>query len=164
MTDKRVASVQGFVSYDLHTLGWKAFQDLCATILSEILGQTFEIFSPGNDGGRDGAFRGMWRPSSQQNFRGSFTAQCKFTSLPHEHISVKMLAEELSKARDLRKQGLADNYLIMTNLKLTGKANKAILEELKKVGIPHADIRPIAPSLEDVFVTLTAAQSNGGSR
>ena len=36
--------------------------------------------------------------------------------------------------------------------------------ELKKVGIPHADIRPIAPSLEDVFVTLTAAQSNGGGR
>ena len=27
--------------------------------------------------------------------------------------------------------------------------------ELKKVGIPQADIRPIAPSLEDVFVALT---------
>ena len=33
--------------------------------------------------------------------------------------------------------------------------------ELKKVGIPRADIRPIAPSLEDVFVTLTNNQSNG---
>lgn len=33
--------------------------------------------------------------------------------------------------------------------------------ELKKVGIPRADIRPIAPSLEDVFVTLTANQGNG---
>jgi len=33
--------------------------------------------------------------------------------------------------------------------------------ELAKVGIPHADIRPIAPSLEDVFVTLTANQGNG---
>lgn len=30
-----------------------------------------------------------------------------------------------------------------------------IRAELAKVGIPRADIRPIAPSLEDVFVTLT---------
>jgi ABC-2 type transport system ATP-binding protein len=34
-----------------------------------------------------------------------------------------------------------------------------IRAELAKVGIPHADIRPIAPSLEDVFVTLTANES-----
>jgi hypothetical protein len=32
-------------------------------------------------------------------------------------------------------------------------------EELKKAGIPQADIRPIAPSLEDVFVALTAGAS-----
>ena len=31
-----------------------------------------------------------------------------------------------------------------------------IRAELAKAGIPHADIRPIAPSLEDVFVALTA--------
>ena len=33
--------------------------------------------------------------------------------------------------------------------------------ELKCVGIPQADIRPMALSLEDVFVTLTANQGNG---
>ncbi|MFO1488156.1 MAG: ABC transporter ATP-binding protein [Verrucomicrobiota bacterium] len=32
--------------------------------------------------------------------------------------------------------------------------------ELAKVHIPHADIRPIAPSLEDVFVALTTSQSS----
>jgi ABC-type multidrug transport system ATPase subunit len=37
-----------------------------------------------------------------------------------------------------------------------------IRAELAKAGIPHADIRPIAPSLEDVFVTLTANRNNGG--
>jgi ABC-type multidrug transport system ATPase subunit len=35
-------------------------------------------------------------------------------------------------------------------------------EELAKVGIAEADIRPIAPSLEDVFVALTSERSNGG--
>jgi len=33
--------------------------------------------------------------------------------------------------------------------------------ELKKVGIPQADIRPIAPSLEDVFVALTNGRNGG---
>ena len=32
--------------------------------------------------------------------------------------------------------------------------------ELSKAGIPRADIRPIAPSLEDVFVALTAEQDD----
>src|SRR5690349_16820846 len=36
-----------------------------------------------------------------------------------------------------------------------------IRSELAKAGIPQADIRPIAPSLEDVFVALTNQQTNG---
>jgi len=35
-----------------------------------------------------------------------------------------------------------------------------IRAELAKAGIPHADIRPIAPSLEDVFVALTNQHQN----
>ena len=34
----------------------------------------------------------------------------------------------------------------------------------QSVGIPHADIRPIAPSLEDVFVALTANHGNGNQQ
>ncbi|MEY2427850.1 MAG: drug efflux transport system permease protein ybhF, partial [Verrucomicrobiota bacterium] len=33
--------------------------------------------------------------------------------------------------------------------------------ELAKAGISHADIRPIAPSLEDVFVALTSERDKG---
>ena len=36
-----------------------------------------------------------------------------------------------------------------------------IRTELAKAGIPQADIRPIAPSLEDVFVALTNQSQNG---
>lgn len=38
-----------------------------------------------------------------------------------------------------------------------------IIAELAKEGIPHPDIRPIAPSLEDVFVTLSRDRGNGGA-
>jgi hypothetical protein len=42
-------------------------------------------------------------------------------------------------------------------------AEDFIQAELAKAGIPQADIRPIAPSLEDVFVALTAGR-NGGAK
>ena len=40
----------------------------------------------------------------------------------------------------------------------------SIRERLGGVGIHQADIRPIAPSLEDVFVALTNRDGNGGTR
>src|SRR6266850_4704774 len=40
----------------------------------------------------------------------------------------------------------------------------AIRSELAKAGIPQADIRPIAPSLEDVFVALTNQSQNGATK
>src|ERR1022692_402479 len=40
---------------------------------------------------------------------------------------------------------------------------ESIRAELGKAGIAHADIRPIAPSLEDVFVALTAGRNGGGA-
>ena len=44
-----------------------------------------------------------------------------------------------------------------------GMSEQIIRDELAKVKIPHADIRPIAPSLEDVFVALTNNR-NGDQR
>jgi ABC-type multidrug transport system ATPase subunit len=41
---------------------------------------------------------------------------------------------------------------------------ESIRAELGKAGIAHADIRPIAPSLEDVFVALTAGRNGGGAQ
>jgi ABC-type multidrug transport system ATPase subunit len=42
-----------------------------------------------------------------------------------------------------------------------GMSEQIIRDELAKMKIPHADIRPIAPSLEDVFVALTNTGGNG---
>ncbi len=40
---------------------------------------------------------------------------------------------------------------------------QAIRDALARAGIPRADIHPIGPSLEDVFVALTAGQNDGGN-
>jgi ABC-type multidrug transport system ATPase subunit len=40
-------------------------------------------------------------------------------------------------------------------------SEESVRAELAKVGIPHADIHPISPSLEDVFVALTGQTING---
>ena len=56
--------------YALHRLGWHSFQQLCLTISREILGQTVESFLDTNDGGRDGAFSGTWRPNGLEDLNG----------------------------------------------------------------------------------------------
>lgn len=44
------------ISFDLHKLGWKAFEDLVVCIFRDLMGQTFQSFADGADAGRDGAF------------------------------------------------------------------------------------------------------------
>lgn len=45
--------------YRLHTVGWKAFQDLCLAVAQECLRRPVQRFLPSHDGGRDGAFVGV---------------------------------------------------------------------------------------------------------
>jgi hypothetical protein len=42
-------------------------------------------------------------------------------------------------------------------------SEQKIRDALAGAGIPQADIRPVGPSLEDVFVTLTNLREGGGA-
>lgn len=119
--------------YNLHSLGWKGFQDLCTTITREILGQTVQLFFDSNDGGRDGAFQGTWRQRSGEAFRGSFTVQCKFTSSAIKNCTLTDLTDELEKARRLAAANLATNYFLMTNARLTGASEAKIRAAFLKI-------------------------------
>ena len=123
--------------YDLHLLGWQSFQDLCHTITSEILGQTVESFLDSSDGGRDGAFRGTWRVSGQEDLTGAFVIQCKFTSKADRVLRTSDLTDEAEKARRLVASGLCDSYVLMTNLGLSGAVDEEILKLFKSVGVKH---------------------------
>ena len=84
-------------SFDLHKLGWKAFEDLVACIFREVMGQSFQSFTAGPDGGRDGAFYGQWRPQCGNLQSGSFAIQCKHTSKPESTLIEQTIQKELAK-------------------------------------------------------------------
>jgi energy-coupling factor transporter ATP-binding protein EcfA2 len=126
------------VTYELHSLGWKAFQQLCVTIISEVWGQHVQSFADSHDGGRDGAFHGAWSPKSGELLHGSFTVQCKFTSQPGRSLKLSDLSDELAKAKRLAARGLADNYFLFTNARLAGSADERIQAAFKAItGIDH---------------------------
>lgn len=134
MSEIRPATVQGTeVSYELHTLGWKAFQDLCATVVTEIWGQTVQVYFSSHDSGRDGAFNGKWERKAGEVFDGTFTVQCKFTSAKNKPIRLAHLTDEIEKARRLAERGLAKNYILMTNASLIGSEEITIRQQFEKL-------------------------------
>ena len=120
------------MSFDLHSLGWKGFQDLCASVLSVVLGQTFEIMSAGADGGRDGAFNGTWAPQQSESLSGSFTVQCKHSSRPGASLRMADIEGDIRNAKLLQQQGIADVYILLTNMKVTQSMSARIKDRLHR--------------------------------
>lgn len=74
-----------------------------------------------------------------------------------DHVTTGLQAmRRLPGVRSATVFGQSMNLLVEQSL-----AEQAIRDELARAGIPNADIHPIGPSLEDVFVALTANSNNG---
>ena len=84
-------------SFALHDLGWHAFQQLCHTVLRDVLGQEVISFLDSNDGGRDGAFCGKWEAHGESPLVGEFVAQCKHTAKAGATLGLSDIADELDK-------------------------------------------------------------------
>lgn len=124
--------------YDLHSLGWHSFQQLCLTIAREILGQTVESFLDSNDGGRDGAFAGIWTPDGHESLTGRFVIQCKFTNKRHYNLRTSDLSDEVRKAKCLVEEGRCNCYILLTNAGLSGKQAERIASLYKRAGVKQA--------------------------
>jgi len=125
--------------FQLHTLGWHSFQQLCLSVSREILGQTVQSFLDTNDGGRDGAFSGIWNQLNGESLSGQFVIQCKFTNQVGRTLAPSDLSEEYEKAERLVNKRECDVYILMTNLGVSGKTELKVKEKFKEVGIK--DIR-----------------------
>jgi len=123
--------------YDLHLLGWHSFQELCLVICRDILGQTVQSFLDTNDGGRDGAFTGVWSQGETETFEGKFVIQCKFTANRSLNLSISILHEEFLKAKRLAEADRCDVYVLMTNAGLSGSQEEKIKAEFNSMGVKH---------------------------
>ncbi|QXW41499.1 hypothetical protein KXJ78_10350 [Klebsiella grimontii] len=129
------------IQFDLHKLGWKAFEDLVSCILRETLGQTIQVFADGVDGGRDGAFYGTWsKTCSDDCMIGSFTIQCKHTSKQDTKLSKGVVGDELPKITRLVTKGLADVYLLFTNSSVSAETAAVVEEDIRQAGAKFAKI------------------------
>lgn len=124
-------------SFAMHDLGWFAFQQLCHTILREVLGQTVQSFLGSRDGGRDGAFQGTWTPAPGDPLSGAFVVQCKHTARAGANLRLGDLEDELEKAEKLVKAGECRVYMLMTNAGVGGVTEVKIRDAFQARGIKH---------------------------
>lgn len=124
--------------FDLTKLGWKAFQDLATAVASEILKRPVQTFLGSNDGGRDGAFVGTWLAANGEPVKS--TLQCKFIGKPGANLTLSNLKNELPKAKKLAAEGLAEDYVILTNAGVSGEADKEICAAFEATGIKQCQV------------------------
>ena len=119
----------------LHTIGWRAFQDLCSQVCEVVLGRPVEIFREAQDGGQDAVFL----ISSGSGAPSIGTVQCKHTSEAGKTLKAGDLSGEIKNVEELVHAGLADTYVFMTNMSIDAPVAAAMRARLRALGVrkPH---------------------------
>ncbi|WP_246724872.1 hypothetical protein [Rhizobium leguminosarum] len=119
----------------LHTIGWRAFQDLCSQVCEVVLGRPVEIFREANDGGQDAVFLIPYEATTPP----IGTVQCKHTSDAGKALKIADLTAELENVEELVKAGQADTYIFMTNMSVDAPVAAAARAKLRALGVrkPH---------------------------
>lgn len=120
--------------FAFHTLGWSQFELLCHTVISDVLGQTIEIYEPSNDRGQDALYLG----SSTEQLGlppGPTVFQIKYIRTPNEALRLSALQKDITKARALWDDGVAKNYVLITNGALSGETVAAARRRLDAFGM-----------------------------
>ena len=130
--------VQGpMVDLAIHTLGWKAFQDLCAQVCAEVWNKTVSIYREAQDGGQDAVF--LTRGIAQESDQEEGTVQCKFSSKAEQRLRVSDIESELVTVRELTAAGRANTYYLITCQGVDAPVASAIRDKLIAAGVvePH---------------------------
>ena len=119
----------------LHTIGWRAFQDLCSQVCEVILGRPVEIFREAQDGGQDAVFL----IAAGNDTPPIGTVQCKHTSDAIKALRLRDLNAEIDHVEELVKAGQADTYVFMTNMSVDAPVAAAMRARLRALGVrkPH---------------------------
>ena len=119
----------------LHTIGWRAFQDLCSQVCEVVLGRPVEIFREAQDGGQDAVFLIPADPDAPP----IGTVQCKHTSEAGKALKVADLTAEIGHVEGLVRARQADTYAFMTNMSVDAPVAAAMRAKLRALGVrkPH---------------------------
>jgi hypothetical protein len=120
----------------LHTIGWRAFQDLSTQICEVTLSRTVEIFREAQDGGQDAVFLISGEGASTDAIG---TVQCKHCSDPRRKLRLSDLNAELDTVKALVENGLAESYILMTNMSVDAPVAAELRRTLRDQGVrrPH---------------------------
>jgi Novel STAND NTPase 3 len=86
------------------------------------------------DGGRDGAFMGEWNPTDALRLTGETVVQCKFTSRRDATFTLSAFLEELTKAKNLWWRWRRENYVVLTNYRVTAEFEEATRRRFAEFG------------------------------
>ena len=119
----------------LHTIGWRAFQDLGSQVCEVVLGRPVEIFREAQDGGQDAVFL----IPAGTDVPPIGTVQCKHTSDAKKALKLSDLTAEINHIEELVKAGQADTYVFMTNMSVDAPVAAAMRARLRALGVrkPH---------------------------
>jgi hypothetical protein len=120
----------------LHTIGWKAFQDLCSQVCQEVLRRPVEVFREAQDGGQDAVF--LLHDSQAADFVVG-TVQCKHSADPRRTLRASDLTGEFETVETLVAAGQAHTYVVMTSMSIDAPVAVEIRKKLLAKGVrkPH---------------------------
>jgi len=123
------------VDFALHTLGWKAFQDLCAQVLEEELNGTVSVYREAQDGGQDAVF--LAKSPDGRNVVG--TAQCKFSGKREQRLKPSDITDEIEHVEQLVGKQMAAVYYFITSMGVDADVAREIRGRLSRLGVvePH---------------------------
>lgn len=126
-----------YVDLALHTIGWKAFQDMAAQVCEERLKTRVTIHHEARDGGQDAVFL---IPTSGKEGPPNGTVQVKFSSDPNGSLTLSDLTPELVKLRELVAAGEAESYIVVTNMSVSAPYAKLIRNKLREYGVKKPEV------------------------
>ena len=123
------------VDFALHTLGWKAFQDLCAQVMEEELKSTVSVYREAQDGGQDAVFL----VKSPDGITLVGTVQCKFSGKQEQRLRPSNITSELEHVEQLVAKQMATVYYFITSMGVDADVAREIRERLSNLGVmePH---------------------------
>ena len=115
------------LKYQIGAIGWYNFETLVQTLLKSVIGPGVTSFGGTKDGGRDAAFDGAASfPSEQTKWDGHWVFQVKYVDLERGTRAARTqvkntFRKEFQSILARRKQkALPDNYILITDVPLTG--------------------------------------------